>query len=145
MIGNDNMETTRLGTKTFYPQPWKQTIGGRYDFDEDDFMDDRLVSIPGWMKYIIYTTELLYDDDSTVTAKAVCDDRDIYDEETGIDIVSEKLDMKFHKKISNKCFKMADALQQVMKVLDNLGSQHYKKYMAIKTDIENYYGGDNNR
>ena len=133
---------TSYGAKEFYPQPEKKMVVGKAKLDLD-ICYDRLQSIPDWMEEAIYDLYhmTLKPEDFYITARAECDDRDQYDEETGIDIVSEKLDMKYHNKKAKKCRYIAKLARKIADTLEELAAKHDEKYEFIKKDLYEYYGG----
>lgn len=135
---------TTCGTKEFFPQPEKKMVVGKYFVEDYHFCDDKLMFFPEWMQGIIINIWEAADgfEDYFVSARAKCDDRDEYDEMTGVDIVSEKLDMKFHNKTARKCWRMARLARQVADALDELGIRHFEKYKFIRNDLEEFYGGE---
>ena len=75
------------------------------------------------------------------TAKAKCDPRDAWDEKTGIDITSAKLDLKEHERKARKLEKTLVVMNSAMRKMEDLCQKHKQKAKAIKNDLENYYGG----
>ena len=74
------------------------------------------------------------------TAKATCDENDEFDDRTGMDIVSAKLDMKDHLRMARKYDQTLRVMQSTMRKLEDLCNKHLKKARAIEKDLENHYG-----
>lgn len=74
------------------------------------------------------------------TAKATCDDKDEFNEEVGIGIVSAKLDMKNHLWMAKKYERALRDMNSAMRKLEDLCDKHLKKAKAIRKDLINYYG-----
>ena len=83
------------------------------------------------------------DREDTVTATAVCDERDEFDENKGIDICSAKLELKNHLKLAKAYDRFNRVLIETSNVVSRLCIKHALKADAIKQDLEQYYGGKN--
>ena len=74
-------------------------------------------------------------------AKSKCDPRDKWNQKTGVDVVSAKLDYKEHMRKARKLEKTLVTMNSLMRKMENVVQTHYKKAKAIRHDLENYYGG----
>lgn len=134
------MKTIESGNKEFYISPEGKTIigtmrrkkGSTYkDFSE---IDDVTQSI------IRYATD--QDGSVNVYSAAVCKDPDEYNEKIGMDICASKLELKNHIWIANKYKAAHKRLQKAANRASELYYKHLNKALAIKTDLEEYYGGE---
>ena len=74
-------------------------------------------------------------------AKAKCDPRDEWNEKTGIDVCSAKLDLKEHLRKAKKLDKALVIMNSIMRKMEDLCQKHKQKAKAIRKDLEDYYGG----
>lgn len=80
-------------------------------------------------------------DDEWNHAVAKCDPRDEWNEKTGIDVVSSKLDYKEHMRKARRLEKTLVVMNSLMRKMEDLCQKHQKKAAAIRKDLEDYYGG----
>lgn len=96
-------------------------------------------------KELLYMPVKFVDDDLHVEdynyAKAKCDPKDTWNEKTGVDIVSAKLDMKEHLRKARRYEKALVTMNSLMRKMEDLLDKHLKKAKAIRKDLEEYYGG----
>lgn len=74
-------------------------------------------------------------------AKTKCDPRDVWDEKTGIDVCSAKLDYKEHMRKVRKLERLLVIMNSAMRKIEDLCQKHQLKAKAIRKDLEDYYGG----
>lgn len=74
-------------------------------------------------------------------AKTKCDPRDEWNEKTGIDVCSAKLDLKEHLRKARKLERALVLMNSVMRKMEDLCQKHKTKAKAIRKDLEDYYGG----
>ena len=75
-----------------------------------------------------------------ITATAVCDKRDEFDESKGIDICSAKLELKNHLKLAKAYDRLNRVLIETSNVVSRLCMKHALKADAIKQDLKRTYG-----
>ena len=83
---------------------------------------------------------LLYDKIRTVVANAYCDEKDEFDEKVGIDVCSEKLELKNHLKLARLYGKIARDLSAAAMIANGFCTKHEAKAMAIENDLVSHYG-----
>lgn len=76
----------------------------------------------------------------TIHANAYCDERDEWDEKTGIEVCSSKLDMKNHYRLAKQYSRIYRLLQETAATVYRLCELHLKKAKAIEDDLCNHYG-----
>ena len=79
-------------------------------------------------------------DATPLKAKAVCDERDKWDEKVGMDIVSAKLDYKDHKQLAKQYDRIFRLLTECAWWTYRRLCWHNDKMKAIATDMEKMYG-----
>lgn len=77
---------------------------------------------------------------NVVKAVAVCDERDEFDEKTGMDVCAAKLEKKNHEWMARNYEYAMNKLQEATKYAYDLWTKHNDKVMAIDSDLERYYG-----
>lgn len=97
--------------------------------------EDELDVLPGFIVYDFYS----YIDNK---AQATCDDKDEFNEKIGMDVVAAKLDMKDHLRMAKNYDRALRIMNAAMRKLEDMCNKHWKKAMAIRKDLEEYYGGD---
>ena len=83
---------------------------------------------------------LLYDRIRTVVANAYCDEKDEFDEKIGIDVCSEKLELKNHMKLARLYHKIARDLSAAAMIANNFCTKHEAKAISIENDLVSHYG-----
>ena len=83
---------------------------------------------------------LLYDKIRTVMANAYCDEKDEFDEKVGIDVCSEKLELKNHLRLARLYGKIAKDLSDAAMIANGFCTKHEAKAMAIEEDLVRMYG-----
>ena len=139
------METyNKIKNKFFKIIPENKTVIGeglKYSIEKEvkaNFTREELYILP----YDLKLDELV-DDDNYVYSKAVCIEDDVFDKQKGIDIASEKLDLKNHLRMVRKYSRALRYMQSAMRKLEDLINKHLKKAYAIRNDLDKYYGGRN--
>ena len=84
---------------------------------------------------------IVFDGKNTNYAKTKCDPRDEWNEKTGIDVCSAKLDLKEHLRKARKLERALVLMNSVMRKMEDLCQKHKTKAKAIRKDLEDYYGG----
>lgn len=77
---------------------------------------------------------------NAVVANAYCDEKDEFDEKVGIDVCSEKLELKNHLKLARLYRKIARDLSAAAMIANNFCTKHEAKAMAIEEDLVRMYG-----
>lgn len=75
-----------------------------------------------------------------ITANAYCDEKDEFDEKVGIDVCSEKLELKNHLKLARLYGKIAKDLSDAAMIANGFCTKHEAKAMAIENDLIKMYG-----
>ena len=75
-----------------------------------------------------------------IRANAYCDERDEWNEKTGIEVCSSKLDMKNHYRLAKQYSRIYRLLQETAATVYRLCEMHVKKAKAIEDDLVNHYG-----
>ena len=83
---------------------------------------------------------LLYDKIRTVVANAYCDEKDEFDEKVGIDVCSEKLELKNHLRLARLYGKIAKDLSDAAMIANGFCTKHEAKAMSIEEDLVRMYG-----
>lgn len=92
-------------------------------------------------KTILAAGDYIYPNDrQPLKAKAVCDERDKWDEKVGMDIVSAKLDYKDHKQLAKQYDRIFRLLTECAWWVYRRLCWHNDKMKAIATDMEKMYG-----
>lgn len=84
---------------------------------------------------------IVFDGENINYAKTKCDPRDEWNEKTGIDVCSAKLDLKEHLRKARKLERALVLMNSVMRKMEDLCQKHKAKAKAIRKDLEDYYGG----
>ena len=79
-------------------------------------------------------------EDLKVHANAYCDERDEWNEKTGMEVCSSKLDMKNHYRLAKQYSRIYRLLQETAAVVYKLCEMHLKKANAIDDDLVKHYG-----
>jgi len=131
----------RREDKTFTVVPEAKMVIGKGDFYIDQAIKD-ISSVKKNSAKLIY--EWLWDhlDATHVKVKAKCDNLDKFDEATGVDICSSKLDMKAHLRMARYYDRLHRFLIETANEALKLCVKHQTKAMAIQDDLDRTYGGD---
>jgi len=78
--------------------------------------------------------------ENNITANAYCDEKDEFDEKVGIDVCSEKLELKNHLKLARLYGKIAKDLSDAAMIANGFCTKHEAKAMAIEEDLVRMYG-----
>ena len=143
--GKSDMKIRYKNDKCFKIIPENGTVyatgskDGIMDRERSTFTVEELCVLP------YYILEDSYDDNNKISAKAVCDRLDTFDENVGIDIAGAKIDMKNHLRMARLCDRALRDMETVMRKLEMICNKHYRKAKAIQKDLEEYYGGGKRR
>lgn len=135
------MKVIEKDGKTFFIVPETKTIvGTMYRKDWAAYKD--FSETNDKIAWIIKDSTDLLDNHKRVNSVAICKDSDEYDEKIGMDICSSKLELKSHKSISNAYEVAYRRLQEAANKAFDLHCKHLNKEIAIKQDLNDYYGGE---
>ena len=135
--------------KTFKVIPENKTV--ICEMDKRNIFDESLGGIPRDIEYIIESAFRTlchndwdnwgFDDEiETITAKAICDEHDEYDEEKGMAVAASKTIKKQHLQLARKYDRAHMALMEAANITRDKCMEHLKKVQAIDDDLVNYYG-----
>ena len=140
------MKLVKNRDKTFKIIPETKMVHGiapkKYVMDELDGVDEStknvIVSALCCCENDIY--RYLCSKNETVEANAYCDEKDVFDEKTGILVCSAKLDHRNHLKMSRKIRKAIKILHKSIEFLEIKLAFHEQKAKAIEDDLVRTYG-----
>ena len=114
----------------------------KHVLDEVEDVSPRNTALISYMLFYSYDDECLMGPlpSNTIKATAYCDPRDEFNEDTGINVCSEKLDLKNHMQIAKKYDAMYRWLMECANVCYQKCEKHYKKAVAIEEDMARMYG-----
>ena len=127
---------TKIRGKKFKIVPEKAVTGEK---DRKTLLDD-INGVSAIKLETILTAGGYFSDDPPLKAKAVCDERDKWDEKVGMDIVSAKLDYKDHKQLAKQYDRIFRLLTECAWWAYRRLCWHNDKMKAIATDMEKMYG-----
>lgn len=84
---------------------------------------------------------IVLDGEGVNHAKTKCDPRDKWDDKTGLDVCSAKLDLKEHLRKAKKLDRLLVVMNAAMRKMEDSCQKHKSKAKAIRKDLEDYYGG----
>lgn len=110
--------------------------------DEIDNVSPRNADLIRYMLFCMFEDESLpsFVMNDQLKATAYCDPRDEFNEDTGINVCSEKLDWKNHIQLAKKYDRMHRWLLECANVCYRKCVNHYEKACAIEDDMARMYG-----
>lgn len=146
------MKREKRGNKEFKIIPETKMVSGeKYPkIIDSDFVygvkeaEREMIGAAGDVLDIIWDRYTWLDDDKEkelfIHANAYCDERDEWDEKTGIEVCSSKLDMKNHYRLAKQYSRIYRLLQETAATVYRLCEMHVKKAKAIEDDLCSHYG-----
>ena len=93
---------------------------------------------------IAWLIDNFYYQENFVNATAYCDDEDEFDEKTGIEVCSAKLELKNHMKTAKLYDRIHRVLIETANIVAKLCMFHVDKAKAIEDDLVREYGRSSN-
>lgn len=135
-----NSKITRHGNKVFFVNKDKKIVVGKY-YIYNGVLEEILSTCPRWMALIV---TLLYRSvygkgSIEIKSKTVCHEPDVFNEEIGIKVADEKLDLKMHDIFARHCYNISQKLMEASNRIYEIAIFHDNKATAIEDDMLHYY------
>ena len=139
------MKKVRIKEKTFKVIPEAKIVQGKMPikwYQKDMARGYK----PLHKRLMMFGMDMLYplisdwSGDFFVHANAYCDEKDTFDEKTGVEVCAAKLEMKNHMKLAKAYAKLYVLMSDTMRDLAELCYEHSQKAAAIEHDLVKTYG-----
>ena len=138
------MKKLKIKDKTFKVIPEARLVQGEMPTKGAEYRDLRRGYKPLCKRIIINCIRAvapdMYHYDHITHANAYCDEKDTFDERTGIEVCSAKLEMKNHKKMAKAYMRLHNVLIETANIAYGLCMEHADKAKAIEEDLVEHYG-----
>ena len=137
------MEEVRIKSKEFKIIPENRLVHGSMPMKWIE--RDMKKGIKPLYKLIIKLVfSFVYPDETlvggTVFANAYCDEKDVFNDKTGIDVCSAKLEYKNHMRLAKAFLRVCDIFYDCAEIASRFSREHVGKARAIEHDLEKTYG-----
>lgn len=137
------MKKLKIKDKTYKIIPEARIVCGEMPTKWAEYKDMRRGYKPLYRKIIVSALRILvpqYCKYDTMYATAYCDEKDTFDEKTGVEVCAAKLEMKNHKKMARAYYRLHEALDECSRIAYGLCMEHTDKVKAIEEDLVEHYG-----